>query len=453
MSLTLTACGGADTVTGANFLLEVEGCSLLVDCGLTQGEEACGNSNYKPFSYDPKKIRALFVTHAHLDHIGRIPKLVKDGFTGPIYATPPTLDLTRLMLEDSLGILEKEALRKKRAALFSKEDVRKAAALFRPLPYHKQLELPGGLSVMLRDAGHILGSAMVEVACGEKKVVLSGDLGNSPSPFLQDTEEITDADYVLMESVYGDKNHEPEEERVPKLRALVIDAMERGGVLMIPAFSIERTQHMLYEISNLMKSGEIPRVPVFLDSPLAIAVTEIYKKYGAEYFKTGVQRELVQEGDIFNFPMLKKTRDREESDALKNVANPKIIIAGAGMSHGGRIQKHERLYLCDPRSTLLLVGYQAAGSLGRRLQDGAREVEINGTRVPVRAEIRTLTGFSAHKDRDHLIEFVSHTSEKVKKVFVTMGERKASLFLVQRLREYLGVEAVVLEEGERVALT
>lgn len=452
MAFTLTPMGGADTVTGANFLVEGNGFKFLVDCGLTQGEEAAGEINYEPFAYDASQVGALIVTHAHLDHVGRIPKLVKDGFVGPIYATPPTLDLALLILEDSIGLLGKEAKQRNREPLYSKDDVVAAVKLFRPIPYHERVELAPDLSFELKDAGHILGSAMVEVTCSGTKLLMTGDLGNSPSPFLRDTEYVTDVDYLLTESVYGDKNHEPEPERVPKLRACITEAMERGGVLMIPAFSIERTEHMLYEISNLMEKGEIPKVPVFLDSPLAIAVADVYRKYAKEYFKDSVQAELSREGDIFGFPMLKLTKAREESDAIAEVPNPKIVMAGAGMSHGGRIRKHELLYLHDPKSTLLLVGYQAAGSLGRRLQDGAKEVNIEGMKVKVKARVYTITGFSAHKDRDHLVEFISHAQPKVKKVFVAMGEPKTSLFLVQRLREYLGVDAIASRTGERYEL-
>jgi metallo-beta-lactamase family protein len=452
MTFRLTACGGADTVTGANFLVEVGENKILVDCGLTQGADACGDSNYEPFPYDPSTIHALFITHAHLDHVGRIPKLVREGFSGPIYATAATIDLTELMLDDSLGLLTKEATRKGRAPLYTKEDVAASLRLMRPLAYHQTHTLREGVTVELLDAGHILGSAMVLFSAGGKKFVLTGDLGNSPSPFLRDTEFLPNVDYILMESVYGDRNHEPESERVPKLKAVIQEAIDRGGVLMIPAFSIERTEHMLYEISNLMEKGLLPKVPVFLDSPLAIHVEEVYRKHAKEYFKDSVQEELRREGDIFAFPMLTKTLDREDSDAIAHEANPKIIIAGAGMSHGGRIQKHEKRYLSDPKSTLLLVGYQAAGSVGRKLHDGAKEITIDGETIPVRATVRILSGFSAHKDRDHLVDFIAHGGPTLKRVFVTMGERGASQFLVQRLREYLGVQADLLDTNKAIEL-
>lgn len=453
MTATFIPYGGIETVTGANFLLKTPQATILVDCGLEQGKEVCDTCNYKPFPYDPSTVGALVVTHAHLDHVGKIPKLVREGFRGKIYATPPTCDLAKFILEDSLHIIEQEARRAEREPFYSKEDVERALQLFTPVPYHQKVEISGDLSFEFFDAGHILGSAMVKCTHEGKHIVFTGDLGNSPSPLLSDTEVIDDADYLIMESVYGDRNHEPHENRVPKLRALLAEAIKRGGALMIPAFSMERTQLLLYELSNLMESGEVPKVPVFLDSPLAIAVTEVYKKYAREYFKKELQPELAREGDIFSFSMLTKTGTREESQAIRNIPNPKIIIAGAGMSHGGRIQFHEQAYLHDPRSTLLIVGYQAPGSLGRRLIDGAKQVHINGSLVSVRARVETLMGFSAHKDRDGLVAFVEPTAQRVKKVFVAMGEPKTSLFLTQRLREYLGVNALVPKAGEAFELS
>jgi metallo-beta-lactamase family protein len=452
MSLSLTTWGGAETVTGANFLLEHAMASFLVDCGLEQGDEVCRECNFEDFPYDPSAQKALIVTHAHLDHVGRIPKLVREGFKGAIYGTPPTRDLARLILEDSLSILTKEAIAKNLPPLYEKEDVEEVFRLWKDVPYHERVELGTGLSFQLLDAGHILGSSMVEITFDGKKLVLTGDLGNSPSPYLRDTEKIEGADYLLMESVYGDKNHEQIEDRVPKLRTLIAEALHRGGAILIPAFSMERTEQMLYEISNGMEAGHLPKVPVYLDSPLAIRVIDVYRRYAKDYFKDDVQAELRREGDIFNFPMLTKTESRELSETIDGVPNPKIIIAGAGMSHGGRIQKHEIRHLPDPNSTLFIVGYQAPGSFGRRLQDGAKKIRINGIEVSVRARVQTLTGFSAHKDRDHLVEFVADTADTVKKVFVTMGEPKTSLFLTQRLREYLGVNAVVPTKGEKYIL-
>jgi len=463
-SLTLTFHGGAGTVTGSNFLLENSDIKILVDCGLTQGE-LCHNCNRDPFVYDPKSVDVLLVTHAHADHIGRIPRLVREGFKGTIYSTPATHELTEIMYQDSLKILAQEAREKGVLPLYGPRDVKKTLSLWKTVPYHTKTDIDKGFTFSFKDAGHILGSAMIELTynkpaevqlprVGERqvlKIVFTGDLGNSPAPLLRDTEKVTDADYLIMESVYGDKNHEETPERTRKLQTIIEQTIKKGGALMIPAFSIARTQILLYEINNLIEDGNIPSVPVFLDSPLAIAATEIYQKR-IQNFKKGVQEEIKEGDDIFQFPKLTFTKTVKESKKINDTPNPKIIIAGSGMSHAGRIQHHERRYLSDPKSTLLLVGYQAAGSLGRRLQDGAKEITIFDTKVPVRASVLNIRGYSAHKDLDNLIDFVSDTKNTVKKVFVAMGEPKASSFLAQRLRDYLGVGAIVPEAGESFEL-
>ncbi|MDQ5957925.1 MAG: hypothetical protein QG665_260, partial [Patescibacteria group bacterium] len=259
--------------------------------------------------------------------------------------------------------------------------------------------------------------------------------------------------YLLMESVYGDRNHERKEERTEIMKGIIKDTMNAGGTLMIPAFSVERTQELLFEIENMMENSEIPIVPVFVDSPLAIEVTEVYKKYD-KYFKKDVAQIVRQsdDGTIFKFPQLQFTKTTEQSKAITHFGKRKIVIAGSGMSNGGRILHHEKANLPDPNSTLLLAGYQAVGTLGRIIQDGAKHVRIMGENVPVRAKIATVTGYSGHKDSDHLVEFVEDTADTVKKVFVTMGETKSSLFLVQRLRDYLGVDAVAPGPQEKIEI-
>lgn len=448
----LTFHGGVGSVTGANFLLEGTGFKIMVDCGMEQGCRFCEDSNREPFPYDPSSIDVLLVTHAHMDHIGKIPRLVKEGFRGVIYSTPATFDISQVMLNDSRGLLEREAERDHLPPLYTEADVVKAMSLWKTVPYHKSTALPGGLSFTCKDAGHILGSAIIEITGpGGKKIAFTGDLGNSPAPLLPDTEKVTDADYVVMESVYGDRKHEGREDRLSRLRDVIISTIQRKGVLLIPAFSIERTQILLYELNNLIEEKVVPHVPVFLDSPLAIAVTEIYEKYRSE-FNRNVQNEIAGGDNIFSFPGLKRTRTKEESVTINEVPAPKIIIAGAGMSHGGRIQHHERRYLSDQKNTVLLVGYQAAGSVGRLLQDGAKEVTILNEKIPVRASVETISGYSAHKDVDGLVAFAEDFSQKAEKVFVAMGETKASLFLVQRLRDYLNLDAVAPGKGERYTL-
>jgi metallo-beta-lactamase family protein len=323
--------------------------------------------------------------------------------------------------------------------------------LWETYPYHEPVRL-GKLQAIFRDAGHILGSAMIEFTLGNKKILFSGDLGNSPMPLLPDTEKITDIDYLLMESVYGDRNHEQREERAIIMREIIRDTMKAGGTLMVPAFSVERTQELLFEIENMMENSEIPLVPVFIDSPLAISVTHVYKKYH-NYFKKDVAKIVRgSDGAIFHFPQLHFTKTTEESKAIRHQPARKIVIAGSGMSNGGRILHHEKHYLPDPNSTLLLAGYQAAGSLGRIIQDGAKQVRIMGENVAVRARVVSVSGYSGHKDSDDLLDFVSDTAETLKKVYVAMGEPKSSLFLVQRLRDYLGLNAVAPEAGEKVEI-
>ncbi|MBU2263455.1 MBL fold metallo-hydrolase [Patescibacteria group bacterium] len=445
--------GGVEEVTGSNYLLE---CSpdarsgratrLLVDCGLFQGSKINEDKNYEPFSFDPKSINVLIITHAHLDHIGRVPKLAKEGFSGKIYSTLPTRDLAKLMLIDSMGVLEKESRRNKKKLIYQEKDVEKAMNQWEAKDYLQEFQV-GDFKIKLREAGHILGSAMIEVVYKNKKIVFTGDLGNPLTPLLRDPEPVVDADYLVIESTYGDREHEDAKKTVLKLERVIEDTIKKGGVLMIPAFSLERTQKLLFEINNLVEHGRIPRVPIFLDSPLSIKATGIYKNY-QNYFNEEA-KDIIRSGDdLFKFPGLKMTLTTEESRAINDVPAPKIIIAGSGMSNGGRIIHHERRYLSDSRNTLLIVSFQAAGSLGRQLEEGAKAVNILGDIIPVSARIENIRGFSCHPDTNELYEFVKHTADTVKKVFVVQGEPKASLFFTQRLRDCLGVDAVVPKLGD-----
>ena len=388
MALRLSFYGGAGKVTGSNFLIEGSRGKMLVDCGIEQGADVAVEDVYGPFPYDVKTIDALVVTHAHLDHVGRIPKLVKDGFRGKIVMTPPTRDLAELILHDSVGILGEDAKRRGVATLYEERDVETAFSLVETLEYHTEKEVAPGLSVYLRNIGHILGSASVRIKDGEGvAIALTGDIGNSPSPLLPDWEPVPDADALVMESVYGDRLHPERKRRTERLREVLVAAIARGGAILIPAFSLERTQLMLYELSNFFDAGELPKVPVFLDSPLAIKVTAVYEKWGSEYFKPEAEEEMKREKSLFEFPFLKKTLSRGESAEIEKVPNPKIIIAGAGMSHGGRIGGWEAKYLPDPSSTLLVVGYQAPGSPGRRIAEGASSVRLGGAEVKIKAKI------------------------------------------------------------------
>ena len=442
-------------VTGANFLLTTPLGKFLIDCGLFQGGKIVEDKNREPFPYDPADINALFITHAHLDHVGRIPKLIRDGFHGKIYSTAPTREIAALILVDSLGVMEKEARATHKPLIYSESDVHSALELWQTVGYHEPFELGPNLQVTFRDAGHILGSTMIEfsirVQSGEeRKILFSGDLGNSPSPLLPETENVMGIDYLVMESVYGDRVHEGLEERRDKLEDVIENTMREGGTLMIPAFSIERTQELIYEIEQMMAEGRIPQVPVYLDSPLAIKVTAIYDKFRSYFNDRVADPDLIRDG-LFNFPNLHKTLSTDESKAIPHFGR-KIIIAGSGMSNGGRILHHEKRYLSDPKNVLLLMGYQSAGSLGRLLEEGAKRVTIMGESIAVRAKVITITGYSAHCDRDGLFDFVHQTADTLRRVFVAMGEPQASLFLTQRLRDYLGLNAVAPRVGEKFVL-
>lgn len=452
--LKLTFYGGAGSVTGANFLLEEEdGIKILFDCGLVQGGRLCDGINCEKFPYDLSTIDYLFVSHAHLDHVGRIPKMVREGFKGRILSTPPTREITAVMLEDSMGILEKEAKQNNEPPLYSEEDVRRSMELWdEGVPYHKDFQL-GNFKIRFLDAGHILGSAMVEVVYNGKKIVYTGDLGNSPNVLLNDTETITDADYLIVESVYGDRNHESHNTSRDMLEDAIEDTVNKRGVLMIPAFSIEKTQEILYEINKMMDESRIPLVKVFLDSPLAIKVTDIYNKYRS-YFNEAAMKsgaDHMKEG-MFAFPQLIQTLKTEESIAIKNQSNPKIIIAGSGMSNGGRILHHEKNYLPDKRSTLLVTGYQSVNTLGRLIQEGTKNVRIMGENVNVEASIVSITGYSGHKGSDDLLEFISHMADRVKKVFIVLGEPKSSTYMAQRVRDNLAIDAYTPSYGESFEL-
>ncbi len=449
----LTFYGGAGTVTGANYLLETEGKKILVDCGLNQGEEFSSEENLKPFPYDPAEIDAVFVTHAHIDHVGRIPRLVKTGFRGIIVSTPPTKDIAELLLLDSERILNKEADLKGIPHLYTEDDVKETIMYWQTARYHAPLSL-GEITVEFYDAGHVLGSSSILITAEGKKIVFSGDLGNTPAPFIRPIEYFENVDYALIESAYGNRIHERPEERKNILEDAIEDTMREGGVLMIPAFAMERTQEMVFELNELVEGKRIPKTSVFIDSPLAIKLTEMYKKYATDtdYFNEETAR-LAKKGDgIFDFPGLIPTATKEESKKINDVPPPKIIIAGAGMSNGGRILHHEVRYLPDPKSMLLIVGYQAKGSLGRELQDGASSVVIEKKTVPVRCRVRTISGYSAHADQPQLMKWAETMRPHVKKIFVVQGDEEESKVLAQKIKDELAIAAEAPLLGESAVL-
>lgn len=453
----LTAASGVGNATGANFLLKTPDMSILVDCGLVQGSHFAVEENRDAFPYQPSEIAALFITHAHMDHIGRVPKLAKEGFKGAIYSTAATRELAALMLEDAVGLLEREARENGHDPLYGRENIGQAMALWKTLEYHAPFELSKDVSVLVKDAGHVLGSSIMEFTLrgagggAGRMIAFTGDLGNSPTPLLPDTEYVTDADYMVMESVYGDRNHEPKDVRDERLKQILGESLRKGGTVVIPAFSLERTQVILFEINNLVEKNLLPRVPIYLDSPLATKITEVYRNH-VPNFNAKIQEVIAGGDDIFDFPGLRIVRDHNESAAIHTIKGPKIIIAGSGMSVGGRVLSHEAYYLSDPAATILLVGYQVPGSLGRRIEEKAAKLTIAGQIIHVHARIEKISGYSSHKDSNGLVEFVSHTSKKLKTVWIAMGENKSSTFLAQRLRDELEVNAVVAEKNKEYEL-
>jgi metallo-beta-lactamase family protein len=446
----LTFYGGVGEATGANYILESGGTKIMIDCGLHQGSHIADRQNFEPFPYDAKSIAAVFVTHAHLDHTGRLPSLYRAGFKGTIYSTGATKDFSELMLIDSQHILAQEAEREGRPPLYGDHDIMDVLRIWEGISYHKPVTV-GPFTAELFDAGHILGSAIIKIQAEGKTIIFSGDLGNYPAPIIQPTEMISAADYCVVESTYGDRVHENVDGRREMLERSVEDTVKSGGTLMIPTFAMERTQELLYHLHQLFEEGRIPHVPVFIDSPLAIKLTAVYKKY-ENYFNKETQQIAKSGDDIMNFPGLHLTLTTEQSKEINNVPPPKIVIAGSGMSNGGRILHHELRYLPDPKSAIVFIGYQASGSLGRQILDGAREVSIFGERVAVRCKVSNIPGYSAHADQPRLLDWVGRMRHSLKKVFVVQGEQQSSETLAQKIIDSLAVQAAVPTSGQSVEL-
>jgi metallo-beta-lactamase family protein len=448
MKTKLSFWGGVGSVTGSNFLLESDDFRILVDCGLVQGGKDKHILNAEKFEYNPPAVDALFITHAHIDHIGRIPKLVQEGFKGKIYSTPETKDIAVHMFDDAWKIMDYNFKKYGHKPIYQKKYIQEALNLWETKDYHTDFQV-GPYNVFFKDAGHILGSVMIQIRpkSGGKTITFTGDLGNSPTPLLRDTESVCCTSYLCMESVYGDRNHESKELRDKKLKDALNKTIARGGTVLIPAFSLERTQIILYMINNLIEDGEVPSVPVYLDSPLAIKITEVYKNY-KDRFNKSVKEEIAAGDDIFDFPKLKMVKNIRQSQMIEKESGPKIIIAGSGMSAGGRVQGHEKTYLPGKDNTLLIVGYQALGTLGRLIHEKVKKVRIDQEWVQIRAEVIDIQGYSSHKDSDGLVDFVGTSGDELEKVFMLMGEPKSALFLAQRVRDEYGVDAIYPNRGQ-----
>ncbi len=433
--------GGAREVTGACYLFETDGTKILIDCGLFQGDQECSELNFEPFRFRPNTIDAVLVTHAHLDHIGRIPRLVREGFSGTIYSTAATRDLARFILEDALFLAERRG-----EALYTDGDLERTFSLWRAVPYGDAFEVKN-IGITLHDAGHILGSSFVQITAEGKKWLFTGDLGNTPSILLPPPEVVRGVTNLVIESTYGNRNHESAEERVLKFERAVEDAVARRGTLLIPAFATERTQDILFLLNEMLLDRRIPEVPIFVDAPLAIKITEVFERYPSAY-NADVQKLLREHQHLFKFRKLQFTGSVEESKKINEVPPPKVVIAGSGMMQGGRILHHARRYLPDSKSILLVIGYQAAGSLGRRLIDGEKSVKVFKEEVVVEAEIRKINGFSAHADNPQLFSLVDANRDTLERVFVVQGEETAALHFMQEILDRLGlqVDAPVLYE-------
>lgn len=425
---------------------------IMIDCGMFQGSRALEKRNFEKFPYNPEEVDFVLITHAHLDHIGRLPKLIKEGFSGKIFATGPTIDFAHLMLEDSQRVLEEKAEKAGIIPLFAQHEIDEVMELFKRVEYDEPFALDSGIEVCFKDAGHVLGSAIIEIKIsnqelGAKKIVFTGDLGNDPVPFLRSPAKIEDADYLIIESAYGNRNHEAPKLCQQKVENLAEEVAVKKGVLMIPSFALERTQQLLYHFNNLTEQHKIPRMPIFLDSPLAQKLTEIYRRY-PQYYDEEAHALIDSGDDIFKFPGLDFTYTTKQSKQINQVPPPKIIIAGSGMSQGGRIVHHESNYLSDPNNILLIVAFQAEGTLGRKLLEGAKEVEIHDQLIPVRARVEHINGYSGHADSEQLFNFVKKTKNALKKVFVVQGEEKPANALAQRIRDHLGIETIIPNAGE-----
>jgi len=447
----ITFYGAAREVTGSCYLVEAAGKRFLVDCGMFQGDRYSDLRNHEPFPFDPTTIDWVIITHAHLDHTGRLPKLVREGFRGPVYSTAPTCRLNEIMWKDSVHVMEMNLEHYGHEMLYHEDDVKRAVNLFECVDYRRIIEPEKDLFIEFFDAGHIFGSAFVRVKAEGKIIIFSGDIGSDGVPIIKDTMPRPDCDFLLLESTYGDRLHEPAPGREEKLREILVKTVKRKGVLMIPAFSIERSHEILYELNAMVENRRIPKVAVFLDSPLTIRSIDVYREYLRYYDFEALGLEK-QGDDIFDFPNFHETLSVDESKQINDVGPPKVILAGSGMMTGGRIKFHLERYLPDPKSTLLIVSYQAHGTLGRRIKEGAKTVDIFHHAVPVNAEVASIDAYSAHGDQDKLVHWVQAGKNWPKKIFCTHGEENAAKALAARLRDDLGVEAVCPMYKEAVEL-
>ncbi len=458
--------GGIRQVTGSKFYLETPDSRVLVDCGLYQ-ERPYLSRNWQPFPVPPEDIESILLTHAHLDHCGYIPRLSADGFKGRILATPPTAELARIILLDSAHIQEEDAaFKKKRHAkegrkgphpeipLYTIGDAEHAILAFEPVAYEKRIVLGRRTSVVFHDAGHILGSSMLQVESGEgaavRRIVFSGDIGRWDSPLVQDPSVFSRADYVVMESTYGDRDHEDPEPIESLLARIINETAGIGGKVLMPVFAMERAQEVLYYLGKLLRAKRIPPLPVIMDSPMAVEITKVFERYPS--YLDEEAKAIVRSGrSLFQFPGLRLTPTMADSKAVNDMEGPAVILAGSGMATGGRIKHHLKYNSGRPDTTVLFVGYQAQGTLGRIILDGAKEIRLFGAMLPVRARIVRITGFSAHAGKRELRRWLNAFDVRPRKLFIAHGDENVSLAFAAELRSE-GWRAVVPRYGEEFDL-
>jgi len=441
MSLQLQFLGAAQSVTGSSHLLEVNGTKVLVDCGLYQ-ERELRYRNWNPFPINPQTIDIVLLTHGHLDHCGLLPKLVKEGFKGKIMCTPPTQEIANTVLLDSARIQEEDAQFKRKRhererrkgpypeiPLYTENDAKKVFSLFELIEYEKIVNINSSVSINFHDAGHILGSSMIKVRVkskdGEKIILFSGDVGRWNKPIIRDPTIFKQADYILIESTYGDRLHKDPSDIKNMLGDIINSTDKNGGNLIIPSFAIERTQELLYYLSELLYEDRIPHLLTFVDSPMAINITDIFKDY-EDYFDKEMLNRIYSGNHPFYFSTLKLTRSTQESKAINHIKASCIIIAGSGMCTGGRIKHHLISNISRPESTILFVGYQAKGTLGRQIVEGIKNVRIHGQIYPVRANVVQINGLSAHADQSELLRWLSSIQSPPKHIFVVHGEQSVA---------------------------
>ena len=471
----ITFLGATKTVTGSNFLVEAAGKSFLVDCGMYQGQAENEWENSAPFIFDVNKIDFMLLTHAHIDHSGRIPKLYNDGFRNKVYATKATCELCSIMLPDSGHIQEMEIEWKNRKRvrkglepeppLYTAEDALKCMEIFSPIKYDEIIDIDEHIHVRFNDAGHMLGSAIIEVWAEENgkttKAVFTGDIGNNDIPLLSSPTMIDDADYLVMESTYGRRLHIRNDEKAELFLNIVAETLDKGGTVVIPSFAVGRTQEILYELNNLkeVKKDEefkkkyqtLMKAPVYVDSPLAISATEVFRN-NMDIFDEET-REIMKKGDNpLEFPGLQFTKTAEESKALNEKNESSIIISASGMCEVGRIKHHLKHNLWNPNSTILFVGYQAPGTLGRKIVDGAKIVKVFGEDIAINARIEYIEGYSGHADQEWLLNFIYSFLKKPKTIFLVHGEPEGQMILKQKIQGTAEIPVIIPEYGEEYEL-